>query len=58
MIEQDLKNLIKELKGAELQKDGTIKVVTDYNGAKNIIGYSSFRCFCDMLICRYLMEEI
>jgi len=57
MIEQDLKNLIAELKGAELQKDKTIKVVTDYNGATSIQGYSSFRCFCDMLICRYLTEE-
>jgi len=57
MIEQDLKNLITELRGAELQKDGTIKVTTKHNGTLNIQGYSSFRCFCDMLIFKYLTEK-
>jgi len=40
-----------------LQKNGTIKVTTEYNGTLSIQGYCSFRCFCDMLIFKYLTEK-
>lgn len=55
MIKEDLKNLIFELENAEMKKDGKIGLVTATdNGTTNYMGYSSFKCFCDGLICKYL----
>lgn len=55
MIDEDLKNLIFELKYANSREDGKIYLttVTD-DGTTNYTSYSSFRCFCDVLILKYL----
>ena len=50
----NLKRVIAELKNAELQEDGSIKVTTKYDfvegSVEGSVNYGDFRCFCDELI--------
>jgi len=51
MPKENLKLIITELKNAELQEDGTIKVKVKYDQyAEGTVNYGDFRCFCEELI--------
>jgi len=55
--EKDLERVISELKKAELQKDGTIKVNMEWAESMGTINYIDFRTFCDEMIKKILIQK-
>ena len=53
-IKEKAERIITELKNAELQKDGTIKVNMEWAGSEGTINYQDFKCFCGELIKKIL----
>lgn len=51
MAKRDIELIIAELRNAELQEDGTVKVTIKYGGyGEGTMHYGSFRSFCVELI--------